>query len=94
LTATALLEAVGESQATADALATVASLIGEVDAGARLPEQAFDARTFLDRPTTESSMTIAWSEPGECIDGRGVRQIPADPSYRASTEERFGRSWR
>lgn len=63
LTATVLLEAVGESQATADALATAASLIGDVEAGVWLPEQAFDPRTFLDQLTTDSGITISWSEP-------------------------------
>jgi len=64
-TATVLLDALGESQATADVLATAASLIGEVEAGVWLPEQAFDARTFLDRLTAESDMTLTWLEPGK-----------------------------
>ncbi len=63
LTATVLLEAMGESQATADALAAAASLIGEVEAGVWLPEQAFDSITFLDQLTTESDVRITWSEP-------------------------------
>ncbi|GBE23728.1 MAG TPA: hypothetical protein ENH00_03025 [Actinobacteria bacterium] len=63
-TATVLLEVLGESQATADAVATAASLIGEVEAGVWLPEQAFDTRTFLDRLTAESDMKLTWLEPG------------------------------
>ncbi|MFV2063548.1 MAG: hypothetical protein ACC726_08540 [Chloroflexota bacterium] len=65
LTATILLEALGESAATADALATAVSLIGEVEAGVWLPEQAFDPSTFLGRLTTRSDMTITWSGTGD-----------------------------
>jgi len=60
---TILLEALGESQATADALATATSLIEEVDAGVWLPEQAFDSSTFLDELTTDSDINITWSSP-------------------------------
>ncbi len=60
---TILLEALGESQATADALATATSLIEDVDAGVWLPEQAFDSSTFLDQLTTDSDVNIIWSNP-------------------------------
>jgi len=60
---TILLEALGESQATADALATATTLIEEVDAGVWLPEKAFDASTFLDQMTTDSNVNIKWSNP-------------------------------
>jgi len=60
---TILLKALGESQATADALATATSLIEEVDAGVWLPEQAFDSSTFLDHMTTDSDVNIMWSNP-------------------------------
>ena len=61
LTATALLEANGESSATAHALAIAASLLGETKAGVWLPEQVFDPKRFLDELSGRSDMAIRWS---------------------------------
>ena len=60
-TATAVLETLGESAATAHALATAAGLIGEAEAGVWLPEQAFVPATFLDELTTGTDITNTWS---------------------------------
>lgn len=60
-TATVLLEGMGESAATAHALATAASLIGDTEPGVWLPEQAFTPGTFLDELATGTDITITWS---------------------------------
>ena len=62
ISATALFMGVGESAATAGAVAAAASLVGDIEAGVRLPEQVFDPDTFLEQLSSGTDMSISWPE--------------------------------
>lgn len=63
--ATVLFAGIGESAATADALAAAASRVANIDAGVWLPEQAFDPDSFLKELAGHTDTTVTWPGPDD-----------------------------
>jgi saccharopine dehydrogenase-like NADP-dependent oxidoreductase len=62
---TVLFQGVGESAATANAIAVAAARVGSINPGVWLPEQAFDPESFLKELATHAGTTVTWPRPDD-----------------------------